>query len=53
MQMKAFCAEFGLSPVSRARLSVERNAGDADADLMAILAQPRIQKKTAHEEIIQ
>jgi len=40
MQMKAFCSEFGLSPVSRARLFVERKESDGD-DLMALLTQPR------------
>src|SRR5438552_1504136 len=30
MQMRAFCVEFGLSPVSRARLFVERRETDAD-----------------------
>ncbi|MGA2196444.1 MAG: ParB N-terminal domain-containing protein [Bryobacteraceae bacterium] len=38
--MKAFCSEFGLSPVSRARLFVERRESDGD-DLMALLTQPR------------
>jgi P27 family predicted phage terminase small subunit len=51
MQMRAFCVEFGLSPVSRARLFVERRETDGD-DLMALLAQPR-QRKTAVEEIVQ
>ena len=51
MQMKAFCSEFGLSPVSRARLFVERREADGD-DLMALLMQPR-QRKTAAEETVQ
>ena len=53
MQMKAFCSEFGFSPVSRARLLVDRSEADSDGDLMAILAQPRIVKKTAIEETVQ
>jgi len=53
MQMRAFCCEFGLSPVSRARLSVERSERDADADLMAILTQPRIARQTEQEDTIQ
>ena len=53
MQMRAFCGEFGLSPVSRARLSVERSEGDANGDLLAILAQPRIPKTAAQEKTIQ
>jgi P27 family predicted phage terminase small subunit len=53
MQMRAFCAEFGLSPVSRARLSVEQREGDADGDLFAIMAQPRIPKKMKQEETVQ
>jgi P27 family predicted phage terminase small subunit len=49
--MKAFCSEFGLSPVSRARLFVERREADGD-DLMALLAQPR-ERKTQIPEAIQ
>jgi len=37
--VKAFCSEFGLSPVSRTRLSIEPL--DAVDDLAALLAQPR------------
>jgi len=51
MQMKAFCSEFGFSPVSRARLFVERREADGD-DLMALLTQPRERKQPA-EEVIQ
>jgi len=52
-QMRAFCCEFGLPPVSRARLSIEQSEGDADGDLMAIMAQPRIQKKMREKETVQ
>ncbi len=50
-QMKAFCSEFGLSPVSRARLFVERREADGE-DLMALLAQPR-ERRTETKEAIQ
>ena len=39
-QVRAFCGEFGLSPVSRARISVPPKE-DQSADLMKILSQPR------------
>lgn len=42
--LKSFCSEFGLSPVSRTRLAIEKPA-DGSADLMAILSQPREQRK--------
>jgi P27 family predicted phage terminase small subunit len=38
--MRAFCSEFGLSPVSRMRLAVDQ-PDDSQAELMAILSQPR------------
>ncbi len=50
MQMKAFCSEFGFSPVSRARLFVERREADGD-DLMALLAQPRERKQPPPETV--
>lgn len=40
MLVARFCCEFGLSPVSRTRLAVER-PDDADHDLMKLLANPR------------
>lgn len=43
-QVRAFCSEFGLSPVSRTRLSVERK-DDAGMDLMAILSRSRDPKE--------
>jgi P27 family predicted phage terminase small subunit len=39
-QVRSFCSEFGLSPVSRTRLSIEKK-NDAEADLMALLSAPR------------
>ena len=53
MQMRAFCCEFGLTPVSRARLFVERSEADADDEFMAILSQPRLSKTTTQEETVQ
>jgi len=38
-QVRAFCSEFGLSPVSRTRLAVERK--DRTEDLAEILSRPR------------
>jgi P27 family predicted phage terminase small subunit len=40
-QVRAFASEFGLSPVSRTRLSTEKKLEEED-DLMAILMQPRV-----------
>ena len=42
--MKAFCSEFGLSPVSRTRLAVDR-LDDGEADLMELLGRPRAARK--------
>jgi P27 family predicted phage terminase small subunit len=50
MQMKGFCSEFGLSPVSRARLFIERREDHGD-DLLALLAQPRERKQPKTETI--
>ena len=38
--VRAFCTEFGLSPVSRTRLSVEKGQ-ESQADLMELLSAPR------------
>lgn len=38
--LRAFCSEFGLSPASRTRLTIEI-ADDGSQDLMAILSAPR------------
>ena len=38
--MKAFCSEFGLSPVSRMRLAVDKQ-DDGETDLMELLSRPR------------
>jgi P27 family predicted phage terminase small subunit len=38
--VKGFCTEFGLSPVSRVRLTIEKK-DDSDVDLMAMLSGPR------------
>jgi P27 family predicted phage terminase small subunit len=39
--VRAFCSEFGLSPASRTRLSVEPTGDYGHAELMEILTQPR------------
>jgi P27 family predicted phage terminase small subunit len=44
MVLRAFCSEFGLSPVSRTRLAVDKPA-DGDDELVAILSQPRERKE--------
>lgn len=41
--MKAFCSEFGLSPVSRTRLAVDK-LEDGEADLMELLGRPRAKR---------
>src|SRR6266853_3860304 len=41
--MKAFCSEFGLSPVSRTRLAIDK-LDDGEADLMELLGRPRAAK---------
>ena len=38
--MRAFCSEFGLSPVSRMRLTVDQQE-NVEADLMELLSRPR------------
>jgi P27 family predicted phage terminase small subunit len=52
--VRSFCSEFGLSPVSRARLAVEKSEDTTDADLMALLTQPR-EKRTVRpiDEVLQ
>jgi P27 family predicted phage terminase small subunit len=48
--MRVFCSEFGLSPISRTRLSVE-NPGEEDDDLMALLSQPRTNRRIFAEGV--
>ena len=38
--MRHFCTEFGLSPVSRTRLAIDRQ-DEVETDLMALLSRPR------------
>jgi phage terminase small subunit len=38
--MRSFCTEFGLSPVSRMRLAVEKE-DVGEADLLELLGRPR------------
>lgn len=51
MLLRAFCSEFGLSPVSRTRLAIEKPADDDD--LWAILSRPREPKPKQPDEVIQ
>jgi P27 family predicted phage terminase small subunit len=46
--MRAFCSEFGLSPISRTRLSVEP-PDDQEDDLFALLSQPRLNRRVFPE----
>lgn len=39
--VKSFCSEFGLSPVSRIRLTVDKVESSAEDDLLKLLSQPR------------
>jgi len=52
MLLKAFCSEFGLSPVSRTRLTIEKPT-DGEDELLAILSQPRERKQQKPGEVIQ
>ena len=45
--LKSFCSEFGLSPVSRTRLAVEKPNVE-EADLMDMLSQPRAPRAPVH-----
>ncbi len=42
--VRAFCSEFGLSPVSRTRLAIGKDAGPKEDDLMSLLMRPREKK---------
>jgi P27 family predicted phage terminase small subunit len=44
--VKGFCSEFGLSPVSRTRLTIEKK-DTGEADLAAILSAPRVPRPPA------
>jgi P27 family predicted phage terminase small subunit len=44
--VRAFCSEFGLSPVSRTRLAIGKDGPKGD-DLMTLLMKPRDKKPTA------
>jgi P27 family predicted phage terminase small subunit len=52
VMMRSFCSEFGLSPVSRARLYVDRRETETE-DLLTLLAKPREPKIAPAEETIQ
>jgi P27 family predicted phage terminase small subunit len=45
--LRAFCSEFGLSPVSRTRLQIGKDAPDSGMeDLAALLNQPRVPRES-------
>jgi phage terminase small subunit len=46
--LRAFAAEFGLTPTSRLRLSVDREPEEED-DLFALLSQPRLNRRVFPE----
>jgi P27 family predicted phage terminase small subunit len=52
MLLKAFCSEFGLSPVSRTRLAIDKPA-EGDDELLELLSQPRDRKHPPSGEVIQ
>jgi P27 family predicted phage terminase small subunit len=43
-QLRSFCSEFGLSPASRTRLTIEKH-DNGEKDLMALLSTPREPRK--------
>jgi P27 family predicted phage terminase small subunit len=45
-QLRAFCSEFGLSPVSRTRLAIDK-ADQKGQDLAELLSKPRTPRATA------
>jgi len=44
--VRAFCSEFGLSPASRTRLSIEKTDDYGQAELLEILTRPRVPKES-------
>lgn len=50
--LKMFCSEFGLSPVSRTRLAIEKPA-EGDDELLEILSQPRGRQQPQPTDVIQ
>jgi P27 family predicted phage terminase small subunit len=48
--LRSFCSEFGLSPVSRARLTAEP-VDTTEEDLWSILSRPRPKKESAQMEL--
>ncbi len=50
MLMGRFCTEFGLSPVSRTRLKVEKD-DEAGEDLIALLSKPREPRKSPSPDV--
>jgi P27 family predicted phage terminase small subunit len=50
--VRAFCSEFGLSPASRTRLTIDTNPEKED-DLAALLAQPRQSRPIVSNSTVQ
>ena len=48
-QVKAFCCKFGLSPVSRARLTLDK-PDHGDTELWALLTKPRLKREPNSEK---
>ena len=49
-RVKVFCCEFGFTPASRTRLTVEKRDASAQ-DLMAVLSQPRQKRSTSERAV--
>jgi len=50
--MKAFCSEFGLSPVSRTRLAIDKQ-DEAGEDLLELLGRPRAKRTLPPSVVVQ
>lgn len=53
MLVKGFCSEFGLSPVSRTRLAVEKPENQRGQDLAELLSRPRAPRLPIITESVQ
>ena len=51
--LKAFCGEFGLSPVSRTRLAIDDKVAPGEEDLMEILSRSRERRPEPPTETVQ
>ena len=52
MILRAFCSEFGLSPVSRTRPAVDKPT-DGEDELLDILSRPRGPRHESESDLIQ